>query len=213
MKRLFLLIGPIVFLAAQLLWPGGSADNAQRVELIRQNTAMWQLSHQLFVLAFALLVLWLITAFNVARGSALAAIGAFCAGFALLADYAIAIEQIMSVALVTSALGAQAPAIIGAWRSDPNFFLLVLLPYTLGFLIGLPALGVALWRAGASPVSAILIGLAGVLLVAGGVTGVKLIFITAAAALVTGSALLALAASSAAVVDAGSTQPVKAGRY
>jgi hypothetical protein len=179
MKKLTLLVGPVLFLVAQTLWPGGSADDAQRVEMIRQNPQMWVLSHQLFVLAFAFLAVWLISAYTTARGSALATVGAFFTGFALLADYAIAIEQIMSVAVITSPLGGQ------------SVDMLVLLPYTIGFLIGLPALGIALWRAGVLPLGAGLIALAGVLLVAAGILGVKPLFILAAVALLAGSAWVA----------------------
>ncbi len=195
MKKLSLLIGPVLFLVGQLLWPGGSADNAQRVELIRQNAAMWVLSHQIFVLAFAFLMLWLIQVYNAAqtRASHLAGIGALFTGFALLADFAIAIEQILSVALVTSPLGSQAASIIGAWRSDPNFGLLVLLPYVLGFLVGLPLLGIGLWRSGHSPLVAGCMALTGLLLVAAGVLGIKMVFIAAAVALMAGSAVLAFA--------------------
>jgi uncharacterized membrane-anchored protein YitT (DUF2179 family) len=151
MKKITLLVGSVLFFVAQALWPGGSANNAQRVEMIRQNPQMWVLSHQLFVLAFAFLAVWLISAYTTARGSALAIVGAFFTGFALLADYAIAIEQIMSVAVIASPLGGQSVAMISAWRGDASFGLLVLLPYTIGFLIGLPALAIALWRADVLP--------------------------------------------------------------
>ncbi len=50
MRKISLLLGPIVFLIAQFLWVEGSADNAQKVLLIRDNVAMWTLSHQLFAL-------------------------------------------------------------------------------------------------------------------------------------------------------------------
>lgn len=195
MKKLTLLVGPVLFVVAQALWPGGSADTAQRVDMIRQNPQMWVLSHQVFVLAFAFLGLWLISVHSAARESALATIGAFFTGFALLADHAIAIEQVMSVAVIASPLGSQSVDVIGAWRGDPNFGLLVLLPYAVGFLIGLPSLAVALLRADVVPLGAGLIALAGVLLAAAGILGVKLLFILAAVTLLAGSAWVAFAPS------------------
>jgi hypothetical protein len=103
------------------------------------------------------------------------------------------------VALVTSLLSGQAASIISTWRSDANFGLLVLLPYVLGFLVGLPLLGIGLWRSGQSPLVAGCVALAGLLLVVAGVLGIKIVFVAAAVALLAGSAMIAFAVPMASV--------------
>lgn len=57
MYRILPLLGPLLFLVAQLLAPGGSPDPAQRQTIISDHQAAWELSHQIFVVAFAFLLL------------------------------------------------------------------------------------------------------------------------------------------------------------
>lgn len=190
MKKIALLLGPIVFLVAQFLWVEGSADNAQRVSLIRDNAAMWILSHQLFALSFALFSLWLTSICMHIRHISLMLWGAFFVGLALISDFAIAIEQIISVALVMNNPQFALTA-INTWRADSNFGMLVLLPYFVGWLLGPALLAIGLQRSGHRAITAILIGLSGVLLAVNGLIGLKIVFVIAALALLLGTLSLA----------------------
>ena len=84
MNKLALLVGPALFLLAELILPGGSADPATRLAIIRAHSAAWELGHQMISTAFAFLIVWLVDISSVARHGSrlLAGIGVWFTGFA-----------------------------------------------------------------------------------------------------------------------------------
>ena len=136
MKHILLLTGPVLFLLAELIAPGGSPDPAQRQAIIANNQAAWALSHQLFILAFAGLIWWLVRLWaTLTRAPLLAGLGIVVSGFALLADFGIATLQLLALDAVRTLSPDQALAVITLTSSSQNLLLFVFLPY-LGFAIG-----------------------------------------------------------------------------
>jgi hypothetical protein len=68
MKKLILLIGPALFLIEELLLPGDSADPATLLDIIATNSAAWEIGHEIILVAFAFLALWLFSIVGVAPG-------------------------------------------------------------------------------------------------------------------------------------------------
>jgi len=58
MKRALLLIGPALFLLAEIILPGGSADPATRTAIVQAHGAAWESGRQVIAVAFIFLVLW-----------------------------------------------------------------------------------------------------------------------------------------------------------
>lgn len=181
-RKLLLVLGPLIFLVAQLLAPGGSPDPAQRQALIANNQAAWELSHQIFAVAFAFLLCWLFDLWSRIKEDAplLAGIGAFFTGFALLADFGVATLQFVALEAVRALSSDQALTMINAMSNSRNLLTFVYLPY-LGFVIGLGVLGWADYRKRRQTISALLLALTGILLVAGGMMGNQIALIGAGA--------------------------------
>jgi hypothetical protein len=179
MKHILLLTGPVLFLLAELIAPGGSPDPARRQALIANNQAVWALSHQLFILALAGLIWWLVRLWaTLTRAPLLAGLGIVVSGFALLADFGIATLQLLALDAVRTLSPDQALAVITLTSSSQNLLLFVFLPY-LGIAIGFVLLACAIFQQQRRSYAALL-ALSGILLTIGGVTGSKLIFIIAA---------------------------------
>ena len=179
MKHILLLTGPVLFLLAELIAPGGSPDPARRQALIANNQAAWALSHQLFILAFASLIWWLVRLWaTLTRAPLLAGLGIVVSGFALLADFGIATLQLLALDAVRTLSPDQALAVITLTSSSQNLLLFVFLPY-LGIAIGFVLLAWAIFRQ-QRRLYAALLALSGILLSIGGITGSKFVFIIAA---------------------------------
>lgn len=181
MNRNFLLgVGPLLFLLAQLLAPGGSPDPAQRQAIIAGNPGAWELSHQIFAVAFAFLFWWLVALWLQRKDSSawIAGIGAFFTGFALLADFGIATLQFVALEAVRTLPADQALAVITMMSNSQNLQIFVYLPY-LGFVSGLGVLALADYRQRRQTLGAALLALTGVLIVAGGMSGNRYILIVA----------------------------------
>lgn len=181
-KQSTLLIGPALFLLAEVINPGGSPDPAVRQTIITAHQAAWELSHQIFIVAFACMLWWLIRIWaNLAHHAPiLAGVGAFLSGFAILADFGIATLQLLALEVIRTLPPELALAVITQMGS-PNLMLFVFLPY-LGFALGFGLLAAAMGRrAGRGrwlPIA--LLALAGILLTAGGMTGSKILLMIAA---------------------------------
>ena len=179
MKHILLLTGPVLFLLAELIAPGGSPDPARRQALIANNQAAWALSHQLFILAFAGLIWWLVRLWaTLTHAPLLAGLGIVVSGLALLADFGIATLQLLALDAVRTLSPDQALAVITLTSSSQNLLLFVFLPY-LGIAIGFILLAGAIFRQQRRWYAALL-ALSGILLTIGGITGSKFIFIIAA---------------------------------
>lgn len=181
-RNFLLLVGPLLFLVAQLLAPGGSPDPAQRQAIVAGNPGAWELSHQIFAVAFAFLFWWLVALWLQLKDSSawIAGIGAFFTGFALLADFGIATLQFVALEAVRTLPADQALAVITMVSNSRNLQTFVYLPY-LGFVIGLGMLAWADYRQRRQTISALLLALTGILLVAGGMMGNQIALIGAGA--------------------------------
>ncbi len=170
MKDILVLAGPVLFLLAELIAPGGSPDPVQRQALIAQNQAPWEVSHQLFILAFVGLIWWLVRLWTtLTRAPLLAGLGMVVSGFALLADFGIATLQLLALDTIRTLPPDQALAVITLTSRSQNLFLFVFLPY-LGIAIGCVLLSCAIVRQQRRPY-ATLLALTGILLAIGGITG------------------------------------------
>jgi hypothetical protein len=180
MNRILPLIGPLLFLLAQLLAPGGSPDPAQRQVIITNNQAAWELSHQIFAIAFAFLFWWLLALWDwlKARWSWLTGFGVFWTGFALLADFGIATLQFVALEAVRTLPADQALAIITAMSNSQNLLTFVYLPY-LGFVVGMSLLAWRYYRQSEQRSGAFILVVTGLLLTAGGMTGNRIVLILA----------------------------------
>jgi hypothetical protein len=184
-----LLAGPALLLLAQCLIPGGSPDPLVRQGIVAAHPDAWALSHQLFVVAFAFLFWWLLRLWSVLaeRAPRRAAVGVFCAGFALLADFGIATLQLLTLEAVQALPPEQALAVMRL-ATSPRLMLFVFAPY-LGFAVGFVLLAWAWATAARAPggrppwATALLLAAAGLGLTAGGLSGSKAVFVAAALAL------------------------------
>ena len=187
--------GPIVFLVAEILLPGGSSDIGKRIEIIQTHTARWEWGHLLIIVALFLMLPWLAQIYREARkgNPPLAFIGVFTTAIAIIANYAIAVLQLLSLEIVQE-LAETAPAVLGL-INRPNLMVTVFLPF-LGFLIGFVLLATSLWQsrqrwiAGSLLLSGLFISLAGLL-------QSKPLFVLAALGLVVSSAFISQSAESA----------------
>jgi hypothetical protein len=184
MKQLMLVIGPVLFLIAQAILPEGSAQSVIRSGIIQDNLFAWDLGHQLILLAFAFLILWLTEVHTVARhGSEWAStLGLLFTALALCADYGVGILQLHSSNLVKLDSARWAQPIMAFMAQDQGLLLFAFLP-TLGFVPGFALLAVGYFRHTRSAVAGLLLALAGVLIAVAGVMQVKLLFVMGAVAL------------------------------
>jgi hypothetical protein len=193
-KQFPLLIGPALFLLAEVLSPGGSSDPALRQSIIVSNQGAWELSHQIFIVAFASMIWWLMRLWATLAHHApiRAGAGAFLSGFAILADLGIATLQLLALEVIRTLPPELALAVMTQMGS-PNLMLFVFLPY-LGFALGFGLLAAAMGsranRGRWLPI--VLLALAGTLLTTGGIAGSKILLSIAALALLvfTGRACL-----------------------
>lgn len=185
MKKFILFIGPVLFLIAEIVLPGGSADPATRLEIIRNNSAAWELGHQIIALAFVFLFFLIFDVYGkVKDGSGwIASVGAFLSVFALAGDYGIGILQLLSSDFARSMPGDFGLSALGVMATSSNLLLFAFLP-TLGFFFGFGLLGFALYRNHRAVLPAALFVLSGLLISAGGMIQSKIVFIVGALALV-----------------------------
>jgi len=185
MKKSALLIGPVLFLIAEIILPGGSADPATRVEIVRNNTAAWNLGHQLIVLAFVFLLFLVFDVYyKVKDGNGwIAHLGAFLSVFALAGDYGVGVLQFLTSDLVKSMPADFGESALGVMAGSPNLLLFAFLP-TLGFFFGFGFLGIASFRKNRAALPTALLALSGLLITVGGMMQSKIVFIIGALALV-----------------------------
>lgn len=93
MKYILLFLGPALFLLAELILPGGSADPATRIAIVQANDFAWELGHQIVLFALVFLLIWLGEVYSFLRGRnvRLAYLGALISAIALIADYGVGI--------------------------------------------------------------------------------------------------------------------------
>ena len=184
MKNVPLLIGPILFLFAQVILPGGSADPTIRIAIIQNNTLAWELGHQLIAIAFVFLLLWLGEVYGFVRNGnqLLAFLGVLLSTFALTADYSVGILQLLTLDLVQTESASQALAVLTLIGQSSNLLAFAFLP-TLGFFFGFGLLAIGYYRTTRQSLPAILLGLSGLLIAIAGILQLKLVFILGAIAL------------------------------
>lgn len=184
MKKILLFLGPVLFLLAELILPGGSADPAARIAIIQDNSSAWELGHQLVAAAFVFLLLWLGELYNFVRkgNGRIAYLGLLLTTFALAADYGVGILQLLTLDLVQTQPVEQVQTILTMMSQSANLMTFAFLP-TLGFLVGFGLLAIGYLRSTQQKLPPVLLGLAGLLIALGGVMQIKVVFILGALAL------------------------------
>jgi hypothetical protein len=184
MKRLHLLIGPSLFLVAELMLPNGSADPTTRIRIVQTNGLAWGLGHQLIAMAFVFLLIWLseIYAFLRTGNELTAYLGVLLSTFALAADYGVGILQLLTLDLVRTAPADQAQSVLALIGQSSNLLGFAFLP-TLGFAVGFGLLALGYYRRTRQMLPASLLGLAGLLIALASLMQLKPVFILGALAL------------------------------
>lgn len=192
MKRVVLLIGPTLFLLAEIILPGGSADPSTRMAIIHDHGSAWALGHQLIAIALVFLLLWLGDVYAFVRiGSELTAfLGALLSTFALASDYAVAMLQLLALDLVRTQPATQALQALEVVSRSSNLLALAFLP-TLGFFFGFGLLAIGFYRSTRQILPAILLALSGLLIAGAGVMQIKIVFVFGALALLVFAVLFA----------------------
>lgn len=184
MKRLHLLIGPSLFLGAELILPNGSADPTTRIRIVQTNGLAWEFGHQLIAMAFVFLLIWLseIYAFLRTGNELTAYFGVLLSTFALAADYGVGILQLLTLDLARTAPADQAQSVLALIGQSSNLLGFAFLP-TLGFAVGFGLLALGYYRRTRHILPASLLGLAGLLIALASLMQLKLVFILGALAL------------------------------
>ncbi len=184
MKRLYLLIGPLLFLAAELLLPNGSADPATRAAIVQNHSSAWELGHQLIAIACVFLIVWLGEVYtSIRKGNELIAYGGLLLStLALVADYAVGILQMLTLDLVRTQSADQVQAMLTLVGQSSNLLTFAFLP-TLAFFLGFGLLAIGSYRSTRQILPAVVLGLAGLLLAVAGLLQLKVVFVAGAIAL------------------------------
>jgi hypothetical protein len=175
MKSKVLFAGPVLFMVAQLILPAAATGFEERLLIVQANTDRWISGHLLIMASFPLLGVFFYRWYEMARlnYSRISAIGIWMMLWALMADFCIAAFQLL--------LPANADA-SHAITNNKLIQMAVFLPYML-FLPGAIMLSIPLVRVMEHKTPSIALVMASILLVAGGILQVKIIFILAAAAI------------------------------
>ena len=182
--KIIYLLGAALFLAAQIILPGGQADVGERLQVVRQSPDAWIAGHALIFFSFPLLMAGFARLHEMARlispGQAL--FGLLFTLFGLTADAAIASQQLFASGIAESLPGDAALPALTAGFSAQAVLAVVYLPYLL-LLPGVLLLALPLFRIhGYRYMSAALL-VFGALAVAGGLMQAKWMFIGAGIAL------------------------------
>jgi hypothetical protein len=184
MKKIHLLTGPVLFLIAEVILPGGSAEVDARIKLIQNNATAWESGHLLIAIAFVFLLMWVAELYAYVRQkSALTAYaGLLFSTFALAADYGVGTLQLLSLDLVRAKPVELAQPVLSIIAQSPSLLGFVFLP-TLGFAIGFGFLALAYFRATRQALPAVLLAAAGLLIAVAGLIQLKVLFVAGALAL------------------------------
>ena len=184
MKKYHLLIGPVLFLLAEIILPGGSSDPKTRITIIQNNGSIWEIGHQIIAIAMIFLLIWLFEIYTSigSQNQAVAYLGVWLSAFAMLADYGVGILQLPTLDLVKSNPADLANPVLALMAQSQNLLGFAFLP-TLGFIFGFGLLAFGLYRSTRQPLISALLGLSGLLIAIAGVMQLKIIFILGAIAL------------------------------
>lgn len=184
MKRVLALIGPTLFLLAEIILPGGSADPATRMAIIQNHGPAWALGHLIIALALVFLLMWVGEVYGYVRpGNELTAfLGLFLSTFALASDYAVAMLQLLALELVRTQPATMVLQVLETVGRSSSLLALAFLP-TLGFFFGFGLLAIGVYRKTRQILPASLLTLAGLLIAVAGVVQIKIVFVLGALAL------------------------------
>ena len=184
MKRYHLLIGPVLFLLAEVILPGGSSDPATRIAIVQNNGSVWELGHQIIIVAFIFLLIWLFDIYGHIsnQNQAVAYFGVLLSTFAIVADYSVGVLQLLTLDLVKSTPTDLAKPILALMAQSQNLLSFAFLP-TLGFIFGFGLLAFGLYRSTRQSLLSAMLGLSGLLIAAASIMQSKIIFILGAIAL------------------------------
>lgn len=192
MKYILLFLGPALFLLAELILPGGSADPATRIAIVQANDFAWELGHQIVLFALVFLLIWLGEVYSFLRGRnvRLAYLGALISAIALIADYGVGILQLHTLELARNESIELVQRVLTVSGGSSNLFLFAFLP-TLGFLFGFGLLAIGFYRSTRQILPPILLGISGLLVALAGILQIKIIFILGALAMLAFTTLFA----------------------
>ena len=185
MKKYHLLIGPVLFLLAEVILPGGSSDPATRITIIQNKGFAWEIGHQIIAIAMIFLLIWLFEIY-VSIGSqnqAVAYLGVWLSTFAIVADYSVGILQLLTLDLVKSNPADLANPVLVLMAQSQNVMSFAFLP-TLGFIFGFGLLAFGLYRSTRQSLLSVLLGLSGLLIAIAGIMQLKIVFIVGAIVLI-----------------------------
>ena len=184
MKKYHLLIGPVLFLLAEIILPGGSSDPVTRIGIIQNNGLTWEIGHQIIAVALIFLLIWMFEVYNSinSQNRAVAYFGALLSVFAIVADYSVGILQLLTLDLVRSNPSDLANSVLALMAQSQNLLSFAFLP-TLGFIFGFGLLAFGLYRSTRQSLDSTLLGLSGLLIGIAGIMQLKIVFIIGAIAL------------------------------
>jgi hypothetical protein len=171
---LALILGPLLFLIADLVSSAWSDDTAEYVREVADNPGAQSVSGLLYVMGFTLLVPGVIGIVHLIRGRGvtLAHIGGGLAVIGLGAFPALGVTSIIDAVAVETINESDYVALIDGFEDEAAaivLLILVLVPALLSLIL----IGVALWRSGLAPLWVMIALIAsGVLLGAGGASQV-----------------------------------------
>jgi hypothetical protein len=185
------LVGPVLYLAAQLVIPATTQEAVTRSSIIRAEAGSWQSGHQLLIVAFVFLLLTLIGLAERARpgGRISTDLGLILAGAGLLGAVAITVIQLVVVATIAEASLPTQLLVTQVLKSVP-LASITTVPVAL-LVPGMLVIALPLFRAEKSWYLPVAVVLTGVLLVAGVLLASKLLLVLGAAVM-TGATVLAL---------------------
>ena len=183
-NKIIYLLGAALFLAAQVILPGGAADAEERLQIILQNKGAWVAGHAMIFLSFPLLMAGFARLHEMARllspGQAL--FGLLFTLFGLTADAGIAGQQLFVSGMAESLSGEAVMQALAAGSAAQAVLTVVYLPYLL-LLPGALLLALPLFRVNGYRLLSIALLVFGALAVAGGLMQAKWVFVIAGVAL------------------------------
>ncbi|MBK6621050.1 MAG: hypothetical protein IPH04_18570 [Saprospirales bacterium] len=174
---LLMFAGAILFLAAQLILPGGTGSPAERVEIMRSNPEMWNLGHLLIAASLPLLAVFTLRWYELARllKPMLSLAGLVLFLWGLFGWYSIALLQLSSQNFLAPDFNENAAVIVGK-LGEGSVLTMAFLPY-LFLLPGSILLAAPMVRLKDSRLNAWLLILFGAVSVAAGLSQIKVLFV------------------------------------
>ena len=160
------------------------SGRSTRIAIVQNNGSAWELGHQIIVVAFIFLLIWLFDIYGHIsnQNQTVAYFGVLLSTFAIVADYSVGVLQLLTLDLVKSNPTDLAKPIVVLMAQSQNLLSFAFLP-TLGFILGFGLLAFGLYRSTRQSLLSALLGLSGLLIAAASIMQSKSVFIVGAIAL------------------------------